>query len=176
MPDMTLPSLLQGRPSATIQSLAEHPRLAPLVARWIWEAFWQEEGASLAEAEAFTVEALTRQGLPQTFVLFLDGTPAGTASLVENDLQNRAELSPWLASVWVEPWARGQGHAGALVRAAETAAQALGVGTLWLYTRRAERIYRRAGWTVVEYLTHLGGTAALMRRNLQPCAPDGEQQ
>lgn len=160
----SIPAFVPLRP--VVLPLTARPDLAPLVARWIWEGFWQEQGAMKAEADAFVSSAATATGMPQAFVLLLGGTPAGTASLVADDLGARPDLTPWLASVWVEPWARGQGHAGALVRAVEDAAREAGVGTLWLYTRRAERTYQRAGWVTLERFTHLGSPAALMRRTI----------
>jgi len=92
----------------------------------------------------------------------------GTASLTAHDLDERPDLTPWLAGVFVPPHARGQGHAGRLVAAVEREARAASIATLWLYTNTAERIYARAGWKTVETVQHNGKPFALMRRDLLP--------
>lgn len=153
---------------ARILPIAARPDLAPLLAGWLWEAFWRGDGYALAEVEARVAAGTAQRGPPQTFVLLLDGQPAGTASLAAQDLDSRPDLTPWLAGVYVVPEARGRGLALDLVRAVEGAAGAAGVATLWLYTRRAERVYLQAGWHTVEHFTHHGDQATLMRRELAP--------
>jgi GNAT superfamily N-acetyltransferase len=58
-------------------------------------------------------------GPEQTFVLFDQDRPVGTASLAHDDLAARRDLTPWLAGVLVEPAFRGRGYATALVRRVE---------------------------------------------------------
>jgi GNAT superfamily N-acetyltransferase len=82
--------------------------------------------------------------MPRTFVLLRDDEPAGTASLAEQDLESRPDLSPWLAGVFVEPAARGQSLAGRLVAAVEDECRRMRIGSMSLYTRSAERVYSRA--------------------------------
>jgi GNAT superfamily N-acetyltransferase len=152
-------------------STAERPELAPIVAAWLWEEFRRRRGQSL-EATLAAVEASTAaQWMPRTFVLLDEGRPVGTASLAEHDLDERPDLSPWLAGVYVVPPERGRGLAAALIAAVEDEAARLGVPRLWLYTRRAERVYRRAGWETVETVVHGGKAYALMRRELQAPVP-----
>jgi len=87
---------------------------------------------------------------------------------VAHDLNERPELTPWLAGVFVEPHARGRGHAARLIGAVEEASRAASVSTLWLHTNTAERIYARAGWLTVETIRHNGKPFAPMRRDLVP--------
>jgi len=152
-----------------IVSTAERADLAALTARWQWEAFVRDAGRPLepmiARAEAAAAAAAW---MPRSFVLLSDGEPVGTASLTAHDLEERPDLTPWLASVYVVPQARGQGHAARLVRAVEQHAAAGSVATLWLYTNTAERIYQRIGWRTVESVQHDGYPVALMRRDLSP--------
>jgi len=87
--------------------------------------------------------------------------------LVAHDLDERPDLTPWLADVFVEPSARGRGHASRrLISAVEQEARAASIPTLWLYTIAAERIYARAGWQTVETVQHGGKPVALMKRKL----------
>ena len=64
------------------------------------------------------------------------------------------------------PQARGRGHAVRLVAAVEADAAALGIATLWLYTRSAEALYAQIGWRNVETFAYRGRMYALMRRDL----------
>ncbi|MXP63750.1 N-acetyltransferase [Roseomonas sp. M0104] len=147
-------------------TIAERPELAPLVAGWLWQAFWQEAGHGL-EATLAAVQASAAPGaVPQTFVLLAAGEPVATASLVAGDLDSMPELTPWLAGLFVLPAARGQGHARRLLARAEAAARQAGFTAVWLYTEAAEDFYARAGWEVVERLPHGAGTLTLMRREL----------
>lgn len=104
--------------------------------------------------------------MPQTLVLLEDAVPIGTASLVAQDLDERPDLSPWLAGVFVVPEARRQGNVARLISAIEERAAAAGIPTLWLYTLTAERIYARLGWRTVEMVEHGGKLVPVMRREI----------
>jgi len=148
-----------------IVNIATRPDLVPVVAGWLFEAFWRQEGYELADV----VEALKQSaaaGMPQSFVLIAGGEAAGTASFVAHDVDNRPDLTPWLAGVFVAPAHRGHGYASMLVKAVEQAARQEGVKTLWLYTNSAETLYARAGWERAGTISHLGVPKALMRRTL----------
>ncbi len=104
--------------------------------------------------------------MPRSFILLLDDVPVGTASLAASDLDTRPDLTPWLAGVFVVPMARGKGLVGHLIAAVEREARDQGFATFWLYTRTAEKIYRRLGWTTTEYFDRDDKQYALMRRDL----------
>lgn len=151
--------------STCIVPVSHRPDLAPLVARWRVEAFFQSPGG-------YTVEQMTALilerpvGPKETFVLFEDSRPVGTAGLVRSDLKSRTDLTPWLAGLWVEPAAQRRGHATALVRAVEGFAASAGVSTLWLYTSKAEALYLRLGWQRAGIEQDEDGEVVLMRREL----------
>lgn len=150
----------------TIVSIADHPDLAPTVASWLWHAFSRDDDRPLADIEALVAAATCRQGVPQCFVLLADGIPVGTASLARHDLDERPDLTPWLAGVLVLPQARGRGYARQLVAAVETACAASAIPTAWLYTHTAEPLYARAGWRRVEIVKRAGKPdVSLMRKD-----------
>ena len=149
-----------------IVTIADRPDLVPVVAGWLWDAFWRKRGHSLGEIEDLVAASHARVGPPQCFVLLADGAPAGTAGLIASDCDERPDLTPWLAAMFVAPAHRGRGHALTLVRTVEDAARAAGVSTLWLYTRTAQGLYDRAGWERVEEFAAAGQPAMLMRRDL----------
>jgi GNAT superfamily N-acetyltransferase len=153
--------------ATSILAVSEQPELAPLVARWVVEAFHREPGGMTVEAMTALIQAPAR-GPEDSFVLFEDDRPVGTASLAPDDLPSRPDLTPWLAGVFVLPEHRGRGHASALVRHVEGFARAASVAELWLYTRTAEPLYARLGWERVGLEQDKGREVTLMRRRLDP--------
>ena len=154
------------KPDIQIVSTTDRPDLDRVVARWLWDAFWRDDGYSFDETLAAVHQSISARFMPRTFVLLRDGVPVGTASLAEHDLDERPDLTPWLAGVFVVPEARGQGLVAHLITAVEAAARGASIRTLWLYTVSAERIYSRAGWLIAERILHNGKPATLMRRDL----------
>lgn len=151
----------------SIVSTSDRPDLVPVTARWRWEAFFRDAGKPFDPVlEAAERTAASAAPVPRTLVLLVDDEPVGTASLTAHDLDERPDLTPWLAGVFVAPHARGRGHAARLIAAVEREARAASISTLWLYTNTAERIYARAGWRTVETVQHGGKPFALMRRDL----------
>lgn len=154
-----------------IVATSDRPDLAPVVARWLWDEFWQANGHSFEETLEAVAHSVTAQPMPRTFILLRDGAPVGTASLVENDLPERPDLNPWLAGVVVDPSFRRNGYVANLVAAVEREGRILGAQTLWLYTRTAERIYARLGWRNVETVRRNEKSYALMMRDLKSTSP-----
>ena len=150
----------------SVVSTSERPDLVPVVARWLWDEWWRRDGHSLEQTLDAVWESVTARPMPRTFILLAGDHPLGTASLVAHDLDERADLSPWLAGVFVPPAARRQGHAVRLVAAVEAECRAASIPTLWLYTRTAEPLYARIGWRTVESFQRNGNAYALMRRDL----------
>ena len=153
-----------------IRAVSAEPALVPLVARWLVAAFQADDGLSVAQMEARIRD--TPFAPEESFVLFEDGVPVGTASLAQRDLDSRPDLAPWLAGVFVLPEYRGRGHAATLVRHVEGFAAAQGVARLWLYTDTAADLYARLGWrnAGTERTLRAGKTVRLMVRDLvAPC-------
>lgn len=90
--------------------------------------------------------------LPATYVLLIDGTVAGSVSLLDHDdIDNvRPDLSPWLASLYVEPRHRGRGYGSALVKHCILQAGHCGCSKLYLYTDTHAHFYTRFGWQPIE--------------------------
>ena len=147
-----------------IVTLTEQPHLAPDVAEWLLDEFRHALSPTYDEQVA---KLLAQKSPEETFVLFADNVPVGTASLVVSDLPSRPDLTPWLASVLVRPQFRGRGYSMPLVKHAERAAAA-STTVLWLYTWSAEPVYARLGWERVglERDTDRNIEVVLMRRNL----------
>ena len=151
--------------SRRVVAVSNRPDLAPVVARWRVDAFFAHPGGYTVE-EMTTLILAPPVGPKETFVLFDDGQPAGTAGLMRADLETRPDLTPWLGGLFVEPAFRGRGHATALVRQVEAFALAASVPVLWLYTSTAEPLYLRLGWQRVGTEQENGQAVVLMRRIL----------
>lgn len=136
-------------------------------------AGWQyEQWGHLHPGETFTrwrrslVTHCGSRGVPSVFVALCDTRPVGTASLVEDDMSMRRELSPWLASVFVLPDWRGQGIASRLVQRVEREAQDSGFAHCYLFTPDQQALYRRLGWEEHEALNYQGEEVTIMVRRL----------
>ncbi len=148
-----------------LAAVSDRPELASLVARWRVDAFFNHAGGyTVEQMTALIQEPLV--GPKETFVLFDEGRPVGTAGVVRQDLDARPDLTPWLAGLFVLPGFRRRGHAAALVRRAEAFARAASVPVLWLYTATAEPLYARLGWERAGVEQESGHRVVLMRRLL----------
>jgi len=152
-----------------IVTTADRPDLVPTVTGWLWREFWRHDGSTLEQTRDAVAASAAQPGLPHCFVLLADGEPVGTASLTATDLDERPDLTPWLAGVFVVPEACGQGHATRLVAAVEAAGRSASIPKLWLYTNTAEGLYARIGWRSVAAIQRCNRRpVTLMRRDLIP--------
>ena len=109
-----------------------------MVAGWLWREWWHQDGYTLEQTHDAIAASVSLSGPPQSFVLLVDGKPIGTASLVAHDLDERPDLTPWLAGVFAIPEARGRGHVVHLIQAVEAACPSAAIPVVWLYTAGAE--------------------------------------
>lgn len=139
-----------------IVDLRERPADIPTLAGWLKSAF----SANRPQVTPAVIEARLRQApapgaaLPRTWVAIAGETPVGCARFVAADHADRPELTPWLASVYVEPAWRRRGIASALVHTVQVASQAAGYPALYLYTPDQARLYARLGFVVIGQVIH----------------------
>ena len=111
----------------------DFPQYLPIVAFWNYRE-WHEEDTNLDDIIKRYQKRMQRGKIPTTLVAICDGMPTGTVSIKINDLPQRLDLSPWLASLYVLPDYRGRGIGRELVRAGEDAAREAGTKKLYLFT------------------------------------------
>jgi GNAT superfamily N-acetyltransferase len=133
-----------------ITCLAKRSDLVPIITKWLWREWWENRGLTAEETKAMYSKGQVEVGPPQTLILLADDVPVGTASLALQDLEERPDLTPWLAGVFIIPEMRGRGFAYRLLEAFDEACYAASIDTAWLYTSNAERLYLKAGWQVVQ--------------------------
>ncbi|ADO47162.1 GNAT family N-acetyltransferase [[Enterobacter] lignolyticus] len=130
-----------------IQPLYDVPHHARQVTDWLWQAFGGV--AQPRELFASIVEhSQTPDALPLTFVLTDADTPLATVGLWRCDLLSRQDLFPWMAALYVDESARGQGLAGMLQEHVIGYARAKGFKDLHLYSA-CRNFYERFGWQYV---------------------------
>jgi GNAT superfamily N-acetyltransferase len=131
-----------------IEFLDQHPGLVPTLAAW-HHAQWGDlyDHWTLEVAHAELADHALRRSLPTTLVLLEGETLLGSVSLVLEDAPELCDQgSPWLASLYVLPEARGRGMGARLVRAAVATAAEQGVTELFLFTPEHAGFYERLGW------------------------------
>jgi GNAT superfamily N-acetyltransferase len=138
--------------------LADHQDFILPLAEWHHREWaYLRPGDSVEARIARLREACGHCQIPTVMVAFTGNTLLGSAMLVQNDMDMRMELSPWLAGVFVTPDHRRHGIGTTLVRRIVDEARSLGVQRLYLYTPNTEQFYNRLGWSVMER-THYRGT------------------
>jgi GNAT superfamily N-acetyltransferase len=146
----------------TIRLLADIPEAIPLLAGWFFNEWHKFDGRSLASIKAQLAENHSRDSLPITFLAQLGSKLVGTVSIDLYDLPPFGHLSPWLASAYVLPSARGKGIGTALVRHAQQFATSRGINPLYLWTPGSTRLYENCGWKVSQRTTYSSRPVTLM--------------
>lgn len=138
-------------PDLTISDLRHVPEFFDTVADRIWQAWWKRHGVP----EAYIVERLRENmkgdGLPIALVAHHGSAFLGTASLLVSDLDERPQYTPWVAAVWTEPDARGQGVAPVLIECACAEAFARSHDKVYLCAAPPRRdYYLQLGWQPID--------------------------
>lgn len=147
-----------------IDFLGEHVELIPQIAAWHFEEWGHlTPGDTVEKRVALLRERSHVNRIPLTLIALSGTVPVGTVALVEHDLPEREELSPWMANLLVPQRLRRQGIGTALVeRAVEQAAQ-MGHPRLHLFAWEHLDFYRRRGWEGLETAELAGHEITLMR-------------
>ena len=147
-----------------IEPLANYPEAIPTLARWFHNE-WPYENRSLDARETQLRQNLNRDRLPITWVAREAGETIGTVSLDLADLPlpDFTQLSPWLASLFVIPPARGRGVGPALVNHLLEFARNRSLAPLYLWTPGSTKLYEKCGWNIFDTAVLAGHPITLMR-------------
>lgn len=147
----------------SIEYLADRPEFIPTLAQWHYEEWASLRPDDSVEARIARLNSSCGHGrVPLTVVAVSDGELLGSASLIEHDMDNRLELYPWLAGVFVMPERRRQGIGAALVRRIVDEAISLHVAKLYLYTVNNRSFYADLGWSLMEHAVYRGKEVSIM--------------
>lgn len=122
------------------------PQFADRVTDWIWQAFG--DGLPRAFFQSIIDHSQTPDALPFTFIAVDGDNLLGTVGLWRCDLISRQDLYPWLAALYVDEAARGQGLAGQLQRHVIAYAAQAGFTELHLWSACRD-FYERYGWQYI---------------------------
>jgi predicted N-acetyltransferase YhbS len=122
------------------------PQFADRVTDWIWQAFG--DGLPRAFFQSIVDHSQTPDALPLTFIAADGDNLLGTVGLWRCDLISRQDLYPWLAALYVDEAARGQGLAGQLQRHVIAYAAQAGFTELHLWSACRD-FYERYGWQYI---------------------------
>jgi GNAT superfamily N-acetyltransferase len=138
--------------ACTISDLRQRPDFFDAVADRIWRAWWKTDGHPLAYIASRLRENLDAAPIPFALVAHREAEFLATASVIQSDLAERPQHTPWVAAVWVDPAFRGMGVGAALVERAAQDCFALGFGRAYLCAR-PERcsFYTGLGWVAIEH-------------------------
>lgn len=99
--------------------------------------------------------------IPSTFIA-KENNLMGSASIIEQDMDTRPELTPWLASVFVAPEYRNNGVGSSLVKHIMQTAKQAGIEKLYLFTPDRETFYEKLGWQVLSREIYRGHSVTVM--------------
>jgi len=146
-----------------IDYLANHPQHIATLAQW-QQNQWHDISPQLNidKRIEFMSTHKNTAAVPVTLIALNNGQLMGSASLIENDMEDRPQYSPWLASVFVAPAFRMQGIASALITAIIQQAEALELDQVYLFTPDESEFYLRRGWKMVEHRHYHGVMVDIM--------------
>ena len=120
-----------------------------LITDWTYQWWGKEEGVTIEKMKYIHQHSVCAGRLPQTFVLYADGRPAGMFQLSMVDADIRPDIYPWLRNVYIDKPFRGKGLSSLSIHSAMEKAQKLGIKELYLFTEHTG-LYERYGWEFAE--------------------------
>lgn len=115
-----------------ISNLRDVENFATIIADRGWHEWWANTDIPLSEHRAGIKQMGLQSGIPTAIVAHRNSQYLGSVLLIENDLAARAQYSPWIAALWVEPEFRSQCIAGKLIEAARDEASRHGYQACYL--------------------------------------------
>jgi GNAT superfamily N-acetyltransferase len=150
-----------------IDYLSNHEEFIPAVALWLKKQWgFLEPALTLDDTIAELKMRFRPGGIPNAVVALVDGNLAGTASLIEDDMPQRPELSPWLASVYVHPDFRRRGIAEAMINRIIDETRAIGIQRLYLFTFGNSTYYLKRSWVTLFKDTYFNRPVIVMSRDI----------
>lgn len=150
-----------------IVDLKQAPKHLETLAKWHHQE-WADlnPGQSLLDRIDKMQDYLGESLVPSTYIALEGEQALGSAAITETDMENHADLSPWLASVYVDQQFRRKGIGSLLVRHVMHEARQAGVKELFLFTPDQANWYQKLGWETYLEEDYLGHNVTIMRIDL----------
>jgi len=153
--------------NVTIKALGDCAELAKSYAEQL--ANWHHNewlhlnpGATLSTRLQRYNQSIKSNELPKIFVATVENELLGSVTLDKEDMDTRAYLTPWLASLFVKPENRKQGVASLLIEYVIQYAKQHDYKNIYLFTEDQTDYYQRRGWHFVESVEYRGAEVDLM--------------
>jgi N-acetylglutamate synthase-like GNAT family acetyltransferase len=149
--------------SISIDYLANQQQHIPALAQW-QQSQWSDISPHLTTQKRidFMRSHPAMANIPTTCIALLNNELMGSASLVENDMEDYADYGPWLASVYVTHKHRKKGAATALVEEIIMQAKLLNYDRLFLFTADQHDFYALRGWKSLHQTRYHGESIDIM--------------
>jgi N-acetylglutamate synthase-like GNAT family acetyltransferase len=135
----------------SVSDLRQRPEFFDTISRRVWHAWWKQRGFPLKYIAGRLREHLDANPVPFALVAHDGPTFKGSTLVIESDMDDRPQYSPWVAAVWVDAEYRKRGVGAALIDNAAQSAFAVGIGRVYLCATRLNRdFYLKRGWTKIE--------------------------
>jgi GNAT superfamily N-acetyltransferase len=115
-----------------ISALRDASQFTATIAERGWHEWWIDSTTTLAEYRSGIEQMATAVTIPCALVAHRGEQYVGSVLLVDDDLESRQELTPWIAALWVEPEFRRHGIAFELIQAARNEAAGQGYDICYL--------------------------------------------
>jgi N-acetylglutamate synthase-like GNAT family acetyltransferase len=156
----------------TIDYINDHPESTPTIAEWhIGQWGHILDDFTLRSYKEYLASHYQKGGIPSLFVAVNNKKVIGTAALDDYDMDTHQELSPWIASLYVDKEHRQRGVGTALINRVITEARVTGVKKLYLFTPDQERFLARFGWKLLFREKYYGEMESVMVLDISPHTP-----
>jgi len=153
----------RGSKNHIIDYLGHYAQFIPVIAQWHQDE-WHHISPGLSTLSRIELYRSYKNSptIPNCLIALVDNEPAGSASLVFSDMETHPELSPWLASVYVDAPYRCNGIASQLIAQCINHARQSAIQTLYLFTPNQTDFYRNRGWKVLQSTLYHGENVDIM--------------
>ena len=147
-----------------IVNLKKAPEHLETIAQW-HQAEWSHlnPGETLEQRKIRMRAYLSEAFIPSMFIALEKDRLLGTAAIVEHDMDSHQELSPWLASVYVDKRYRRQGIGSMLVQHVLQQAANQHIEKIFLFTPDQRAFYQQLGWSFFLQEQYHGEQVSLMQ-------------
>ncbi len=151
-----------------IINLQDKPEYIDVLTKWHHEEWsYLDPDVSIEQRKSKMQEYLGSTLVPSTYVGEESGKPIGSAAIIAQDMDTHSELSPWLASVFVDPTQRNKGFGAMLVNHITQQARVANIEKLYLFTPDKENFYKKLGWSVLMKEKYRGYPVTIMEIKLR---------
>jgi len=146
--------------------LPNDPVTASLIAGW-YLAEWKIP----FEKTIDNLKIITTEQLQFQIIMTVNGIPVSTGGIYHHvgllDKEERFKIHGyWLALIYTIPEKRRLGYGASICKYIERHSKDMGIGTIYLYTDTAVRLYNSLGWTTIENLSLGERNITVMKKNI----------